>query len=666
MAQVTVTSLQITRRKRGARWRILMAVLLAAAVGATVWIVRARGSKTESSPVRTARVERGDLVRTISSTGTIAAETGAYVKIGSQITGRIRQLYADLGDKVQAGQIIAVLDAPDLAANLESARRSLAQAEARYQQQLAGVSMQHTQVSTAYEQATEAIHRAEAQRQQVAAGVTSAQARLRAAQAGLTGAQAREKSAEAALRSAQASAKYQPEQTSAAVVRAKAGLSTAQSNQQQVQKSADLQVATSAAAVKQAESQLTLATATLQRQQTLLAKGYVSPQDVDSAQNAAEVARQQLESARSTLALTREKVAADLQAAANQVTQAQADLAAAEAGSYQDVVRTEAVASAESALADARSAVVQAQTSVESATADLASARSSLAGAEADLRSAREAQRAALGNLTQDRLKQKDVEAAYEAMRQARAQVSYQEAQFDKSNIRTPVSGTVVTMAQQQGETVAAGLSAPTLIEVVDLSRLEVHAYVDETDIAQVKLGQAAEVTVDAFPRREFTGKVVKISSAATLQDNVVTYMVTVGLDDYPEGMLKPEMTANVTLVIAEYKNVLLVPSEAVKQRREANQVAVLKDGKAEVRSVEIGASDGTSTEIVKGLQEGEEVVLAGFAQLGLEDFASLGRLPGFLNRGPLGTGGNARRSGGSGGSAGGRSQGAPPPPPPP
>lgn len=689
MAKLEGVNVQ-TARKRRRRWReVVLVVLALLVIGGVVWGLQRRKAGKEQSSVHTAEVKRGEMVQTISSNGVIAAETGANVKIGSQITGRIRVLNADVGQKVQAGQIIAVLDAPDLAANLESARRNLAQAQSRYQQQLAGVSMQHTQVVTAFEQAGDAVRRAEAQRDQARAAVASAQARLRSSQAALSGAQARQKSAEAALRSAQASARYQPEQTSAEVARAQAALSTAQSNQRQVQKSADLQIAASSAALKQAESQLTLAQATLQRQESLLAKGYVAPQEVDTARNAQEVARQQVESARAALALTREQVAASLQAAADQVTQAEAALAAARAGIYQDTVRAEAVAAAQASLVDAQAAVAQAQTAVAASQAELTASQAQLTAAQSEVSSAQQAQKAALANLTQDQIKQKEVQTAYEAMRQAQAQVQYQEAQFDKSNIRTPISGTVVSLTQQQGETVAAGLSAPTLVEVVDLTRLEAHVFVDETDIAKLQVNMAATVNVDAYPDRRFQGRITKISSAATIQDNVVTYQVTVGLEKYPEGLLKPQMTCDVSFTLSRQENVLLVPNEALKQadagqkkaRAEApppppgggpgpggpgagggpvssgraasgkraaagRVVVVLKNGQPEIRPVTTGDTDGTNTVILKGVEEGEKVVLAGFEKLGLEQFSSAGRLPGLLTRGPLGTGGSATSGG--------------------
>ena len=641
--ETAANGVKMRNRRRRWRWSVVGLVVVVLVVGA-VLVMKSRKKAEADSGIKTAKVELGSLMQSIASTGTIAAETGADIKIGSQITGRIKRLYTDLGRKVQAGQVIAELDAPDLRANLESSQRNLAQAQARYQQQLVGVPMQHTQVAGAFEQSTESVHRAQAQSTQALAGMASAQSRVRSAEAALAGSEARLKSAQANLRSAEASAKLQPAQTSAEVARSQAGLSTAQATQVQTQKGADLQVHNAETAVGQAQSNAELAAANLKRAQALLEKGYVSQQEVDAAQNQYEVARQGLASARNSLDLTRQKITADLQSARDGVTQAQATLAAAQAGTYQDVVRAEGVIAAQSSVVDAQSSVTQAQSQLESARQDVKTAQAQIVSADADVRTAQAAQRVALGNMTQDRLKQKDVQAAYEAQRQAQAQVAYQTAQYDKSYIRSPISGTVIALTQQEGETVAAGLSAPTLVEVVDLARLEVHAFVDETDIAQVSLGQVAKVEVDAFPKQTFSGKVTKISSAATLQDNVVTYQVTIGLDKYPEGLLKPQMTANVTLIVAQKNNVLLVPNEAVKQTKDATQAVVLKDGQGEARDITMGMTDGTNTEVTSGLQEGEQVVLAGFDQLGLEEFSSSGRLPGFLRRGPLGTGGGGGR----------------------
>jgi HlyD family secretion protein len=643
-----VTPKRSKSSKRRRRLVAAVVVILVAAVG-YLWLRHRRQAAAEGGEVRTAQVTRGDLVQKISSSGVVAAETGGQVKIGSQITGRIRRLYADVGDIVQAGQVIAELDAPDLSANLESARRNYAAAAARYQQQLAGIGMQHTQVTAALEQASQAVRSAEARLEQAKASYASAQSNLEGAQAALEGALARKRSAESRVRSAKAAATLQGTQTTTGVFSAQAALATAQANLERVTKSADLEVASAEAALKQAEANAALAASNLQRQESLLAKGFVAPSEVDNARTQRDVTQQQVEAARNTLSTTQAKTEADLQAARDSVKQAEAALEAAKAQTYQDAIRSEDVQAAEAALQDATSAVTQAQMQVESAKAQVATARAQVTGAESDLRSARAAEKTALGNLSQDAVKQQEVKAALAAMQQAQAQVANQEAQFQKSYIRTPITGTVISLTQQEGETVAAGLSAPTLIEVAALDRLEVLAYVDETDIGKVKLGQRATVTVDAFPDKPLSGQITKIASAATMQQNVVTYPATVKLDEYPIGLLKPQMTADVEFVISEKKDVLLVPTEAVKQKREGTQVVVLKDGKPEVRTVEAGLASEGQTEIISGLSEGETVVLAGFEKLGLQEFRSAAQLPRFGPFGPMGgpPRGGGRRGGG-------------------
>jgi multidrug efflux pump subunit AcrA (membrane-fusion protein) len=201
-------------------------------------------------------------------------------------------------------------------------------------------------------------------------------------------------------------------------------------------------------------------------------------------------------------------------------------------------------------------------------------------------------------------------------------------------------------LTQQEGETVAAGLSAPTLIEVCALDKLQINASVDETDIGKIQLGQDASVTVDAFPKEPFKGKVTKISSAATMQQNVVTYQVTVKLDSYPVGELKPQMTATTEITLMEKVNVVLAPNEALKQGSGGTQSVVMTNGKPDIRTVETGLTDGSFTEVTSGLKEGDTVVLAGFDKLGIQGFGSAAGVPGFLTKGPLGTGGGGKGGG--------------------
>lgn len=672
--QETTTAPIRPRPRKRPRW--LLAIIALVVIVAGFFIFSAfTGKKTKDSSVKTDTVKRGTIIQKISSTGVIAAQTGGQVKIGSQITGRIKRLYADVGSQVQANQVIAELDAPDLKANLDSAQRNFAQAQTKYQQQLTGVSMQRTQVSSAFEQAGAALSSAQARAAQSRTALGAAQARLRSAYSGVTAAQARQRSAEAKLRSTQAASSQQDTLGGSDISRAQSALSTAKANLNQTQKGTDVSVANAVASLKQAQANASLAATNLKRQEALLAKGFIAQSDVDTARTNRDNTAQLLEAAQNTLEATKAQATAQVQAAKDTVDQAQASLDSARASTYTNTMRSEDVRAAEADLANAQAGVTQANFAVDTAKADVSTAQSQVGTADNDVRSARAALKTALGNMTQDTLKQQDVKTAFEAMQQAKAQVDYQQAQFAKSMIRTPISGTVISLAQQEGETVAAGLSAPELIQVAALDRLEVIAYVDETDVGKVRLGQDAEVTVDAFPKHKFTGKLYKISAAATMQQNVVTYACSIKLDKYRVGMLKPQMTADVQIILSKADNLLLAPNEALKQKKGETQVVVMNGGKAELRTITTGRTDGSFTEVLTGLKDGDTLVLAGFDQLGLKGYGSSGGVPGFMtNRTPFGTaspskgggqggggyggGGGGGRGGGGGGGGGGRGGG--------
>jgi RND family efflux transporter MFP subunit len=114
-------------------------------------------------------------------------------------------------------------------------------------------------------------------------------------------------------------------------------------------------------------------------------------------------------------------------------------------------------------------------------------------------------------------------------------------------SIRAPISGTVATVATQEGETVAASFTAPTFVTIIADGALQVVAMVDETDIARVHVGDPVTFTVDAYPSRQFRGTVSQIAPRATIVSGVVNYEVTVQITSGDEA-LKPDMTANVLI----------------------------------------------------------------------------------------------------------------------
>ncbi|NOZ84891.1 MAG: efflux RND transporter periplasmic adaptor subunit [Deltaproteobacteria bacterium] len=365
------------KRKRSKLFIIISALLVCVAAAAW-WAVSDNGNAGQRSARETARVTRRDFSSTVLATGAVKPQVGAEVRVGARISGKVEHLYANIGDHVKKGQVIAELEKADLEAAVAKARAEVKVAEAR---------------------------------------------------------------------------------------------------------------------VAGAGSGVKLANLEYQRQQNLIKKDFTSRQAVDKALKEKESARAGLD----------------------------------------------------------------------------------LAG--------------------------KQLDAARAALEEARVKLSY-------ATITASISGVIGSVSTQQGETVSAGLNAPTFVTIIDLDRLQVDAYVDEVDIGKIKIGQKCIFTVDAFPAREFHGKVVAIYPEAVIQENVVNYDVVVEIADPYDGLLRPEMTASVTILLRKRKQVLAVPAKAVKRERGRNIVYLpAKDG-PEIRRVNIGWKDGQWIEITAGLKEGENVLL--------------------------------------------------------
>lgn len=142
--------------------------------------------------------------------------------------------------------------------------------------------------------------------------------------------------------------------------------------------------------------------------------------------------------------------------------------------------------------------------------------------------------------------------------------------------IFSPVDGVVISRAVDVGQTVAASLSAPTLFQIAnDLTRMQIDASVAEADVGGVEEGQDVDFTVDAYPGRTFRGQVVQVRNAPTTQNNVVTYDCVIGVTN-ADYKLKPGMTATVSIVVAQHDNVLKVPNGALRIRPPEGTVAVV------------------------------------------------------------------------------------------
>jgi HlyD family secretion protein len=228
-----------------------------------------------------------------------------------------------------------------------------------------------------------------------------------------------------------------------------------------------------------------------------------------------------------------------------------------------------------------------------------------------------------------------DLAAARASVGQTRASLQLAETNLRYSTIRSPVDGIVVARNVDVGQTVAASFQAPVLFTIAaDLAKMQVDTNVDEADVGKVRVAQPAAFTVDAYPGEEFQGRVGQVRNSPQQVQNVITYDVVITVPN-PELKLKPGMTANVAITTATEKGVLKVPNSSLRfvPRLDSDKAArpatsasqdqqqrvwvVGPGGKPQPVSVNVGISDGLSTEVVSGLSQGQKVIVEQIDQSG-------------------------------------------------
>jgi len=280
------------------------------------------------------------------------------------------------------------------------------------------------------------------------------------------------------------------------------------------------------------------------------------------------------------------------------------------------------------------------QATADIAHATLANSKAQLGKDQADLAYKKVTYGRNLELFKADAVSKDAVDSAYSAWQMAVAQVKLDSANIQQqtanvaaaevnlnyTNIVSPVDGTVVSRNVDVGQTVAASFQTPTLFLIAqDLTKMQVDSNVSESDIGYVRAGQKATFRVDAFPDRDFVGVVNQVRQAPITVQNVVTYDVVVSVEN-PELLLKPGMTANITVVTASRDKVVRAPIDALRfaplgqppadsaalggTPGRQTRVWVLDSGKVSPVTITTGLSDGTWVEVAEGdVHPGERVV---------------------------------------------------------
>lgn len=544
-------------------------------------MTRLRAPSTEDEvKYRISKVTFGTVKKTVSATGVLMPWTTVDIK--SKAGGRVDALLVDEGSLVTKDQILAKIDPSDTQLNVNTAQADIDSAAARVAQNRKTHELQ-------VKQSTTSIETAEAQ-------AASAAASLRAS--------------EARLRSAELAARTQPALSEAAISQAKANLNSAEQQRAQLDATNPQEQAATRAAVDQANANVHNARLNLDRQKTLVAKGFVAQSAVDAAQATYDVAAATLSSAQEKLRTLAAAQKAGVEQAEARVRQAQAQLDNA-------VAQRVDIETRKQSLEEARAVLKQSQAALDQAEANLRQARS---------------------NKANDAIKALDIATAKASMQRASATMVNARNTLEQTTVRAPADGVILKKYVEQGTIISSALSfaatGNNILQLGDITRMYVDVTVDETDIANVDDGGKVEVSIDAYPGLPFEGTVTRISPQAVVEQNVTNVHVRVEIDNSAPSfrLLKPGMNSTCEFVKEEKDNCVIVPLDAIRSDDDGKFIEVtngtgkvapvdpkvggeadpnlLVGVKVDKRRVEPGIEGNDGVELPSGAKEGEIVVI--------------------------------------------------------
>jgi len=530
---------------------------------------------------RYAPVEVGELLRSTSATGTLVPLTKVDIK--SKAGGKIVRLAVEEGTEVRTGDLVAEIDPEDTRSVFEQAAADVRAAEARVQTARTSASLESLSTATA---------------------VRDAEIRVKLAEIAL--ARAREENTS------------QPVLTEAEIRTAEAGLNAAQESLRQLRDVTIPQRRNEAQSnLSRTEVDLAAAKSELERQERLYEKGYVALSAVERARTAHQSALAAFQVASERIRTLDTAFSSELRAEEARVKQAEANVRQAKANSNR---------------------IVLAQQSLREAQRSLDQAKLNLKRSQDERLNVR--------------LREIDIQSAQANAVRSSVTMKNAQVQLDSTRVTAPRDGVVTLKYLEEGTIIPPGTSTfaqgTSIVQISDVTQMFVECSVDETDISTVRVDQPVRVVVEAYPGRTFSGVVRKIFPAAETANSITTIKVRIEITDLAKAReaktpLRPGMNATCEFILLQKENVIVVPSQAVKREGEESYV-LLKTAdpkKPERRVVKLGENGNEGVEILEGLKEGDEIVIAEI------DIASLRERQERMEQMEQGGGLGSQRSGG-------------------
>lgn len=634
-------------------------VVLIALVGGVV-VAQRLSTGSSKVEIRTAPAARGSVLQTVAVSG--AVNPAAQVRLNFKSSGRLADVMVKVGDQVAASQALARLDTSDTEIALRQAQANLLSAQARYDQTLAGATAED--IAIAKQTVDNATRMLEETRRSTTNDLATSQQSFTKLKTAYT--------------AAQNSFTILGTGVPTDVDTFKTGFDTARvilaNAVTDLTSKSTVDITTAKNAIGQADSAMLNAQSVAANQLSSSLVEWTSARDhvvaawldFDGAlQRGTDTsgATSNYQSAAAAYTLAAAKLLAALDSTSSPITSAQSSgtsaqsaLSSSTSKTDPDLDRTRAdLGGFQAALATQTQLSAAIKTKVNQAGTSLTTISDAIGGSylaarqsvattmeknAASIQSAQNTYDSAAASLAKTTASPKsyDVTQALATLTLQQIAVDKAKLDLDGATLRAPSTGTVASIANQVGETVGTGSSGFLVLALT--STVALHGTIGEADVAKLRIGQVATVTVDAIGAgARLTGRVTSLDPVATIQQGVPVYGVDVTID-IPDPAVRPGMTGTANVIIASRQSVVTVPNLAIRSANGRRFVQVLRDGRPEDAEVTFGIANESVTEVVSGLAEGDQVVLPA-------PRAATGQ------QAPTGPGGFGPGSGGGGGPGG-------------
>ncbi|MBQ7258262.1 MAG: HlyD family efflux transporter periplasmic adaptor subunit [Abditibacteriota bacterium] len=528
---------------------IIIVILLAIGLGIFFYFQK---SKKPAGPIEKGKVMMGSIVNSVSADGVVEPVTNIEIK--SNVSGTILNLYADEGDYVKAGQLLAKIDPVDVLTTLEKEQNNVKSAEAQLESAIKSLEMQRTQSSSDIITATENVN----------------SARLK-------------------LKVAQDESKAQPTISNNEIATAKSNLAQAKQAVQKLQNATNNQSLRNAqSSYDQALAAYNVAKNTVDRNRALYKKGYLSKKDFETSEEQFISSEANLASAKTKLDTVKSELSADLVTAKEKVKSCELALKTAQANVYNVDVKKNNVKSAESSLKSAQESLKLAEANVK----QIQVKEASVAQARANLDSAKS------------------------SLENAKKNYDYTFIKAPRDGVLVKKWTDEGAIVQSGRNSMSSNSEGVVIFELADTTKMQVSVDVDETDVYNIVKGQVVNVSVDAYPDKKYTGVVSRISASAETNSGVTTVPVEVVLDGNNQE-LKPEMNATCEFIVDTKDNILTLNTDYCEVKGDIGTTFVMgEDGKPKPIEFKVGIIGEESVEVIDKLKEGQEVIAPRSAEI--------------------------------------------------